>query len=124
MCLQQRMAGHHHARRAVAALKCIILDERFLHRIKLAILGQAFDGRDLAPIGLHGEMQARFHDFAVEQHRASAALADDATDMGTGQANGLAQEMRQQNARLNFFLVEPAVDSDTDALFHNFIEIA
>ena len=104
--------------RAIAALKRIILDERFLDWIKLAVLGQAFDGGDLPPVGLDGEVQARLYHFAIEQYRTCAALADDAADMSAGKPNGLAQEMREQNARLDLFFVEPAVDSDTYGLFH------
>src|SRR6185503_9748970 len=99
-----------HSRRAVTALKRIVFDKRFLNRIELAVFGQALDGGDFPAIGLNGELEARFHDFAVEQHRTSAALADHATDVGAGKADGLTQKMREQNTRLDVFFVEPSVD--------------
>src|SRR5215217_1585483 len=44
---EQLHRRHHHPRRAEAALQAVALAERRLHRVKLAALGEALDGRDL-----------------------------------------------------------------------------
>jgi hypothetical protein len=63
-------------------------------------------------------METGFYDFAVEENRAGATLANDATDMRAGKADGFTQKMRQQHSRLDFLFVSPAVDRDLDRLFH------
>src|SRR5258708_31150380 len=50
---QQRAAGDHHPRRAVATLEAVLLPETFLDGMELAVLLQALHRRDLAAIGLH-----------------------------------------------------------------------
>src|SRR5215813_9628400 len=52
--------GHDHAGRAEAALQTVIVAERLLHRMQLVALGDAFNGRDMAPVGLSRERRARF----------------------------------------------------------------
>jgi hypothetical protein len=94
--LEQGMASHDHSRRAVAALESVVLDEGFLYRAQFTVRRQTFDGRDFTPIRLHGEVETRFDDFALEQHGASAALADNAADMSAGEADLLAQKVRQK----------------------------
>src|SRR6266850_2461045 len=44
---QQRAAGHHHPRRAVPALQPVLVPERFLDGVELAVLLQAIHGADL-----------------------------------------------------------------------------
>ena len=122
ICLEERVTRHDHARRAVTALKGVIFHECFLHRIELAVFGQAFDRRHFASVRLHGKMETGFHHFAVEQHRARAALADHAADVRAGKTDILAQKMREQNTRLDVFFIKPAVNSDSDSLFHKIEE--
>ena len=56
--LQQRVARHHHAGRAEAALQAVLLAEALLHRIELAVLLEPLDRHDLAAVGLHREHRA------------------------------------------------------------------
>ena len=79
--LQQRDRRHDEARRAEAALQRVLLVERLLHRVQLAVRGEALDRRHLAAVGLHGEHRARLHRLAVEQHRARAAGGRVAADV-------------------------------------------
>ena len=60
----------------------------------------ALDGGDLGAVGLDREHGAAFDRDAVQMYDTGAALAGVATDMGAGQVQGLAQELRQQGARL------------------------
>ena len=55
---------------------------------------------DLVPARLHGEHEARAHGLAVDQHRARAAHAVLAPEVGAGQAEVLAQEVGQRHAHL------------------------
>lgn len=63
-------------------------------------------------------MQARFDHFAVEQHRACTAFADDAADVRAGEADLLAQKMGQKNARLDILFVKATVNRHPNLLFH------
>ena len=54
-------------------------------------------------------MKTRFDDFAVEQHRAGAAFANDAADVGSGETEIFAEKMREKNSRLDVLLVNRIV---------------
>lgn len=47
---EQRRGGHDLARRAIAALKTVVLQESGLDGMQFAILSQAFDGGDLVSL--------------------------------------------------------------------------
>src|SRR6516164_540016 len=47
---EQLHRRHHHPRRAEAALQAVALAKRRLHRMQLAVLGEALDRRDLAAL--------------------------------------------------------------------------
>ena len=66
--------------------------------------------RSERPSRLHGEHQARAHRLAVDQHRAGAADAVLAADLGAGQPELVAQEVGQQRPRLDLDVVGAAVD--------------
>src|ERR1051326_8508069 len=104
------MRRHNHSRRAVAALKAVLLDERFLHGMKLAPFREPFDRRDFLLVRLHGEEEAGLDQFAVEKERAGAALADNAADVRAREADLLDGKMRQELARLDVFLIPPPID--------------
>jgi hypothetical protein len=44
----------------------MLVPERLLNGMQLAVRGESFDGRDRPAIGLHREQAARFHGRAVE----------------------------------------------------------
>ena len=60
---------------------------------------EPLDGRDRRAVGLDGEHRARLHRPAVEQHRARAAAARVAADVGAGEAEVLAQVVRRAARR-------------------------
>src|SRR5262245_13230863 len=78
--------GHDHARRAEATLQTMVLAERFLHRMKRAVLGQALDGDDVRAFTSDRQRRAGFDRLAVQVHNAGAALACIAADMGPREA--------------------------------------
>ena len=93
-------AGHDLPGRAIAALEGVALDEGGLQGVELLALGQAFDGRDLAPFDEGGEREARFHALAVHQHRAGAALAEATAFLRAREMQVLAQRVEQRGARI------------------------
>ena len=72
-----------------------MFDEGFLHRIELVALGQAFDGENLFAFHPHGELAARIHVATVDNHRAGAAFAAVAADLGAGETQLIAQHLGQ-----------------------------
>ena len=101
IALHQIDRAHDHARRAEAALQRMVLAKRRLHRVQLAILGQALDRDDLCAFGLHREDRATLDRLTVDVHHAGAALAGVAPHMGAGQIEVLAKELDQERARLD-----------------------
>ena len=96
----QVYCAHHHAGRAIAALQAVALFERGLHGVHGAVgLGQAFNGSDLAAVGLGGQHIARLDGAAVLDDRAGAALGGVATHMGAGELQVLPQHLHQQGVR-------------------------
>src|SRR6267142_567386 len=111
---QQRAAGHHHPRRAVPALQPVLVPERFLDGVELAVLLQALHGADLRAVRLDREHRARLHRLDVEQHGAGAAVRGVAADVRPGQAQVLAQEVDEQQPGLDPELVRGAVHRHPD----------
>ena len=75
-----------------------------------AVAGEAFDGGDRRAVHLDGKARARFDGDAVQEHRAGAALAGIAADLGAGERRELADEVHEQRPRLDIPLIGAAVD--------------
>src|SRR4051812_35220190 len=90
----------------------MLLVERRLHRMPTAVLGEALNGRDLPPVGLHREHRARLDRLTVHEHRARPAVGRVAPDHGPRQVQLLTQEMHQQHPGLDLALVIAAVYLD------------
>ena len=90
VALQQADRRYHHAGCAEAALQAVLLPERLLDRMILAVWPGP---RPCQPgaIGLHGQHHAALDRLAVQHHRAGAALAGVAADVRAGQVELLAQ---------------------------------
>jgi hypothetical protein len=116
--LQKGVTGYDHSRRAVTALKSVVFDEGFLYRAQVTVLCQTFDSRDFTAIRLDREMETGFNNFAVEEHGAGAALADDAADVSASETNILAEEMGQEQAGFDVFFVQALVNRNANRLFH------
>jgi phage terminase large subunit-like protein len=69
----------------------------------------------ISAVGLRGEHEAGLDRLAVEQHRAHAADALLAADVGTGQAEVVAEEVDEQPPRLDLALHLLAVHGHVDA---------
>ena len=89
--LEQRDAADDHSRRAVRALKRALIEECLLHRVKLAVLFEAFNGDDrFSGCIADGELAGTPWP-AVHKDGASAALAFATTIFGSGEAEFFAQ---------------------------------
>src|SRR5690348_18428817 len=112
--LEQRHDGHHHARRAEAALQAVLIVEPALYRVHLAVRGQSLERGDLVPAGLGGEHRAGLDGFTVEQHRAGPAGGGVAADGGRGEIGHVAQEVHEEHAVLDVRGDVLAVDGQVD----------
>ena len=79
---------------------------------RVAPVGHALDGGDLAAVGLDGEHRARLGALPVDVDGARAAVAGVAADVRAGQPEVVAQEVDQQQAGLDVGLACLAVDGD------------
>lgn len=86
-----------------------MIDESLLHRVKIAIRGQTFDGGDGPALRRNRKRQARQLAPAVEQNRASATLAVIAAFLGTGQAQTLTQQIEEGRTNIERKLMVAAV---------------
>ena len=99
---QQRLGGDQKAGGAEPALQGVVLGERALQRASARRRGRPGPRRSGSrAAGLDGQHQARAHRLAVELHGAGAADAVLAADVGAGQPGLVADEVRQQRARLD-----------------------
>ena len=86
--------------------------ETLLKGMKPAVFSHAFDRHNICAVGLDRKHRARLHRKSIGQDCARAANTGFATDMRPGQARYIADEVRQQKARLHVFFVDLAVNFD------------
>ena len=94
----------------------MLVPEGLLERVQAARGREALDGLHGAAVELHGQQRARLGRLAVDQHRAGAAVGGVTTDVGAGQAEDVAQQVHQQQARLDVGLAGLAVDGQGDVM--------
>src|SRR5579862_7842647 len=109
---QQIDRAHHHAGRAEAALKRVVLAKRCLHRMQFLALRKTFDRHHARPVHLSCEHGAALCRIAVDVDDASTTLAGIAADMSAGQTEMLAQELHQQGPWLDLAGFRLAVHRD------------
>jgi hypothetical protein len=92
----------------------MLLVEGLLDGVKVAVVREPLDRRDVGAVRLDGEHGAGLHRHPVEMHGAGAALGGVAGDLRPGQAEAVADEVDEERPRLDFGLAGNAVDSDRD----------
>src|SRR5205823_7068215 len=92
----------------------VLLAKGFLERRQVAVRGEALDGLQLVAVELRGEHEARADGGAVEADGASAADAVLAADVRAGQAERVADVVREQEPRLDGLAPAAAVDDELD----------
>ena len=73
VAIEDLLGGHDHAWSAEAALQTVLIPERFLDLVELAVGGHPFDSQNLGAVALDREDGAALYGFAVELDSASAA---------------------------------------------------
>ena len=79
----------------------MLLAEALLDRVQLGAVGQPLHRLDLAAVDLHGEVCARLDRDTVDEDGARATARRVATDVRAGEVELLAQEVDQQQSRLD-----------------------
>ena len=115
--------GDEDPRRAETTLQRMMAAEGLLQRAEVLVSGQRLDGRDRAPVGLDGEQAAAAHRDAVEEHGARAADPVLAADVRPREPEPVAEEVREQEPRLDRLPHGRAVHGERD-LDHRAASIA
>src|SRR2546430_2518368 len=107
---QERDERHEDARRAEAALQPVSLAERGLKRMQRVAraVSEALHGLDLVAVRLDGEHEAGADRLAVQQDGAGAAHPVLASNVRSGEAQLVAQEVGEEQPRLHRALVAHA----------------
>lgn len=92
---EQSDCGHDHARGAVRALERFDPQKSLLHGMQVAVLFESFDGRNFLSHDSANGSLAGARRSAIEQHRASATHAFTAAVLGSGEAEILAEDVKQ-----------------------------
>ena len=95
---QERLRGHDHPRRAVAALGREVVANACCTGSSVPLWASPSIVVIFVPLGLHREHEARVDDVAVEVHGARRALALVARAFGAGQPEVVAQHVGQRPA--------------------------
>src|SRR3954467_6003712 len=108
--LQERRRRHDLAGPAVAALRHVDRRPGLLHRMR-RVRRKPLDGDDLVGgLDAADRDRARAHHFAVDVHRAGAALRDAAAVFGAREADMLADDPQERRVVLDAHVADLAVD--------------
>ncbi len=86
-----------------------MFEERALQRSELVPLGETFHRRDVTTVRLQGEVAARVHGLAVQQHHAGAALGVVAPLLRTDQPDHVADGVEEALVGIELHRVGGAV---------------
>ena len=109
---QQSFGAHDHPGDAVAALRGLLGLERGLHRAQLPILGETFDGGDLAAAQRGDGREAGEHGGVADEHGAGPALPEAASEFRAVQLQAIAQHVEQRFVGFRIDAVLLSVDAD------------
>jgi hypothetical protein len=96
---QQTDRGHHHAGRAIATLRGLLVDERLLDRMKPVAARQPFHRGHGAADGRHRQV-ARCAGATLDEHEARPAQPHTAAELRPGQPQVMAEHIEQRLVRL------------------------
>src|SRR5438067_1855540 len=107
---EQGSCGHGNAAHAVAALRGLLVDERLLHGMELAVRAEAFYGRYLLAGNEGNGEVARCHRPAVDQDEAGSAKTAAAAETAADQAEVVAQHVEERRVGVRVDHAHGAVD--------------
>ncbi len=105
---EERGGRHDHAGLAIAALRDLMLDPRFLDPVQ-ALFRQALDGDDLLADRRRCGQRTGTHRLAVDVHRAGAAHGDAAAVLRSGKVEVVAQDPQQRHLGLDVDGTDPPI---------------
>src|SRR6266550_2026267 len=112
--IEQPAGGQHHARRAEPALEPVAAGETLLDRVEPAVPFQAFHREHPPAVGHGREHRARLHRQFVHPDHAGAAVRGVAAPVRAGEPELIAQEVDQQQPRLDLTGEHHIVDGHGD----------
>ncbi len=118
LLLEQRHRRQDLSGLAIAALRHIFRRPGRLHRMRLAVDGQALDSGDGFALRRGNRGDAGTHRLVVDHHRTGAALGDAAAIFGAGEADFIAQRPEQRHFRLGIQFVRLAINVQCDHGFY------
>ena len=110
LALQQRLRAHHHARDAVAALRRLLVDEGRCIGPGSSAVPRPSTVVILRPSSIRTGDDAGEDRLAVDQHRAGAALAETAAELGAVQREIVAQHVEERRVGIGVDLMVAPVD--------------
>ena len=99
--IEKRFGGKNHAAQAIAALRGLLFDERFLNRVRLVDRAQTFESDDLGALHRFHRRDAGAHRLALHEDRAGSALSEAAAEFRAAQAEVVAQHVKQRRGRID-----------------------
>ena len=81
-------------------MKCLLVDERLLQRMRVVGVAKTFERGDATPRHLRYPRYTGTRGFTVDQHRAGAALSKPATEFRAIKLYVIAQDLKQGCFRL------------------------
>jgi hypothetical protein len=88
------------------------IPECLLDHVQIFWVSQTFHCQDVVPIGLNSEHQARADGQTIIKNGASPTYPVLTSNVSTGQAQFVAQEIAQQQPRIDFSLVLGIIDGN------------
>ncbi len=115
--IEERITGHKHTGCAIAALQSMLLKKSLLQRMQLAVTLKALDGQYLASIDLRCKHGAGLHRATIDDDRAGPAVARVASYVRACESKRFAEEMNEEQSRLDFRSMLDSVDPYVDLDF-------
>ena len=113
--IEQCLGAHDHAVGAVAALGCLLLDERPLDRMRILRRAEPLERRDARLRCSGHRCDARAYRPAIHDHGACTTLGSSAAELRPVQAEVIAQNAEQRRLRLDVKRSIVPVDSQRNA---------
>src|ERR1700730_6961154 len=101
IAVQQRRTAHHHARRAKTTLHCVMFHESSLYLVHRVAVRQALDRRNPATDCIDSQCHARKRWGLVDPYRTGGTRAAVANDLGSSQAQVVAQGFGKRITRFD-----------------------
>jgi hypothetical protein len=112
--IEQFLSAHQHAGSTKTAVDSVVIEERFLQRMKLLPLSQTLNRENFLAVNLWDENKAGIHRLSIHQNSAGTAFAYLAAPLCTRQSQLVAQKVEKRHVRTNIKLVPLAVDRCSD----------